>query len=101
MSRIVEWKVRVVINSDVEMSGRGRPRFGKRMMRLSMSYTLRYLLGLGTQTPAAGHTSKSNHSIAGRYYIPAAAIARLTWSSGAELILASNSLSESVEGVVD
>src|SRR5262245_31618658 len=28
---------------------------------------LRYPLGLGAQTPAAGHTSKSNPAIAGRY----------------------------------
>jgi len=44
---------------------------------------------------------QGSHAVAGSYYTPAAAIARLTLSSSAELILASNSLSDRVEGVVD
>jgi hypothetical protein len=58
-------------------------------------------LGLGTQTPAAGRTSKGNPAIAASCYAPAAAIARLTLSASAELISSCNSLSERVEGVVD
>jgi hypothetical protein len=50
---------------------------------------------------AAGQTRKSYPAIASTYYYSAGAIARLTWSSSAVLILASNSLSESVERVVD
>ena len=84
------------------MSGRGRPRFGKLMMRLSMSYTPAMLCvtrsALARKLPLL--ISPASSPI-GRYYTPAAAIARLTWSSTAVLILASNSLSESVERIVD